>query len=155
LVAEIAALVALVLRGEAVDTAAKGEELAARYPLAGMSGPMVGEAIVRATGMVNMIREAPPVAPITRSETGGEMSAGGVQDAPHGEGPPERRDFAIDNAMGAAIEAEIGSFVSTATDPSVGRANGREGGAPSAASLPRSSFASGAAAALRRALFKS
>jgi hypothetical protein len=54
---EISRLVSRVLSGETLDTAASGDELALRFPDAGMSGAMIAEAIVRATGMMGMIRE--------------------------------------------------------------------------------------------------
>lgn len=154
LAAEIAGLVAQALRGDAVDTAAKGEELAARYPLAGMSGAMVGEAILRATGMVTMIREAPRPAPETTSATGSdEPASNGVGDPVRAGSDTEHA--AMDDALGAALEADLSSLVSSANAEPPALVNGRASGVPSAvASEQRGSFASGAAAALRRAFFK-
>jgi hypothetical protein len=54
---EISGLVSRLVGGEALDTAACGSELAARFPDVGMTGDMIAEAIVRAAGMVGMIRQ--------------------------------------------------------------------------------------------------
>lgn len=88
---EISRLVSRLLSGEAVDTAACGEELAARFPDVGMSGEMIAEAIVSAAGMVGMIRE------------GGSAAARDTE-----EGAPA----SVDDALAAAIDAELGELVS-------------------------------------------
>jgi hypothetical protein len=54
---EISRLVSRVVKGETIDAAASGAELAARFPDAGMSGEMIAKAIDSAAGMVGMIRE--------------------------------------------------------------------------------------------------
>jgi hypothetical protein len=155
---EIAGLVAQVLRGEAVDTAAKGEELAARYPQVGMSGAMIGEAIVRATGMMSMIRERPqPPERASRSTSinAHQASNGAVVDAAGGNSGSENSNIAIDDGLAAAIDADIGGLVAAAGGKSSDAdaidgspaAAGTQGGAAGA-------FAKGAVAALRRALFK-
>jgi hypothetical protein len=54
---EISRLVSRVVKGEAIDAAQSGAELAARFPDAGMSGEMIAKAIDSAAGMVGMIRE--------------------------------------------------------------------------------------------------
>jgi hypothetical protein len=53
---EISRLVPRLLRGEAIDLAGQGDELAARFPDLGMTGAMIGSAIERAAGMVDLIR---------------------------------------------------------------------------------------------------
>ncbi len=62
---DIAELVSRARGGEPIDTSAKGEELAAKYPDLGMSGELIGRAIARAAGMLGVALEgaeeaAPP-----------------------------------------------------------------------------------------------
>ena len=62
---DIADLVSRARGGEPIDTTAKGEELAAKYPDLGMSGELIGRAIARAAGMLGVALEgaeeaAPP-----------------------------------------------------------------------------------------------
>ena len=62
---DIAELVSRARGGEPIDTTAKGEELAAKYPDLGMSGELIGKAIARAAGMLGVALEgaeeaAPP-----------------------------------------------------------------------------------------------
>lgn len=56
---DISRVVSRVMNGEAVDTAATADDLAAKYPMLGMTGAMIEEAISRAAGMVGMIRGVP------------------------------------------------------------------------------------------------
>ena len=50
--------------GEPIDTTAKGEELAAKYPHLGMSGELIGKAIARAAGMLGLVLESAEEAPV-------------------------------------------------------------------------------------------
>lgn len=88
---EISRLVSRLLKGEEVDTAACGEELAGRFPDVGMSGEMISEAIVSAAGMVGMIREGDAPAAADAEES----------DAP-----------SVDDEISAAIDAELDDLVS-------------------------------------------
>lgn len=54
---EISRLVSRVMKGEALDTAACGDDLALRFPDAGLTGSMIAEAIDSAAGMVGLIRQ--------------------------------------------------------------------------------------------------
>ncbi len=56
---EISQVVSRVVSGEPIDTAERGLMLALKYPELGMSGEMIGAAIVRAANMVGMIKSAP------------------------------------------------------------------------------------------------
>jgi hypothetical protein len=51
---DIAQVISRARGGEPIDTAGEGEELAARYPELGMSGELIGKAIVRAAGMLGL-----------------------------------------------------------------------------------------------------
>jgi hypothetical protein len=61
---DIADLVARARGGEPIDTTAKGEELAAKYPDLGMSGELIGKAIARAAGMLGLVLEGAEEAPV-------------------------------------------------------------------------------------------
>jgi hypothetical protein len=64
---DIAHLISRVRNGEAIDTASQGEELAARYPDLGMSGELIGKAIVRAAGMLGLEMNGSAVADGSRA----------------------------------------------------------------------------------------
>lgn len=53
---EISDLVTRSLRGEAIDVAAHGKALAARYPYLGMSADLIAKAITRSVGMMETVR---------------------------------------------------------------------------------------------------
>ena len=61
---DIAELVSRARGGEPIDTSAKGEELAAKYPDLGMSGELIGKAIARAAGMLGLAIEGADEAPV-------------------------------------------------------------------------------------------
>ncbi|MGH6924020.1 MAG: hypothetical protein ACRED5_09795 [Propylenella sp.] len=89
---EISRLVSRVVKGEAIDAAASGAELAARFPDAGMSGGMIAEAIVSAAGMMGMIREggATEERPARRPPgNGARASDNGGRPAPSDAAPDE------------------------------------------------------------------
>lgn len=136
---EISRVVSRVLSGETIDTAAQGEELATKYPDLEMSGPMISEAIVRAAGMMGMIRDGivpvrPPVG-VRPGEGEAIVAANGAQASPD---PAEERGLDIGGA-GAEERASAAHAISH----SAGSANGRRG-----------LLARGAVAAIRRAFFR-
>lgn len=92
---EISRLVARVLKGETIDIAATGDELAFRFPDAGMTGAMIAEAIQRAAGMVGMIRE------------------GAIPDVR----PLRTKASRFDDELAAAIDAGIGEIVAGQAAP--------------------------------------
>lgn len=119
---EISALVTRSLSGEAIDTSAQGEELAAKYPDLGMSGELIGKAIGRAAGMMQTLRSgsAPFNAEHVDRHDGMRQAAGELQ--PGGQ-----------NAPGAATPAagKGGGAPAKATDLIDGRASQfRLGGQP-------------------------
>jgi hypothetical protein len=135
---EISRLVERLLKGETFDIAASGDELAFRFPDAGMTGAMIVDAVGRAAETVGMIRE------------------GAQSDTPAAD--PEASPF--DEEIAAAIDAEIGEIVTgqAADAPSPGDSGavpgteGEEAGGPESG---RSAFtARGAMAAFRRAFFR-
>jgi hypothetical protein len=79
---EISALVTRSLSGEAIDNAAHGEQLAAKYPDLGMSGELIGKAIGRAAGMMQTLRNGggAPAAP-DAARTGDAVAVGELQPA--------------------------------------------------------------------------
>jgi hypothetical protein len=93
---EISRAVSRVLSGEKVDTWAEGIELALRFPEAEMSGPMISEAILRAAGMVGMIRDGvtPPPPPVSIRLEQGAGLAEDVREEVHPElpAPPHRSE---------------------------------------------------------------
>jgi hypothetical protein len=125
-------MVARVLKGETIDTAACGDELALRFPDAGMSGAMIAEAIVRAAGMVGMIRE------------------GGVPDTAGF--PMQASPF--DAKLATALNAEIGEVVASQA-AGAAHPNGSAGSEDGRKSAKGSFTARGAVAAVRRAFFRS
>jgi hypothetical protein len=98
---EISGLVSRMVGGETLDTAACGSELAARFPDGGMTGDMIAEAIVRAAGMVGMIRNgaatgvgaAEPAAPAPVAEEAyahiGELAVPADAESEHLSAPQE------------------------------------------------------------------
>jgi hypothetical protein len=116
---DISRLVARILDGEAVDTAAAGHQLAGKYADLGMSGASIAEAIKRTTGMMGMIRE------------GIERAATAPQDA--------AADLTGASPVGDA-DAETGGDLAGADTP----LTGTRAGTP-----PRAALASSAVAALR------
>ena len=168
------------LTGETVDTAKKGEELAAKYPDVGMTGAMIEEAITRAAGMMGMIRggTVPPAAPQPPQPA---IVAGGAPGAGlNGTPTPSRPIPSVATGPAARLQAA----------PPPSRANGRHfdpfgddsgplifgpakapprtygekarAAAPASRASPAGKpepetgghFASGAVAALRRAFFR-
>lgn len=137
---EISRQVSRVVKGEAVDTAACGEELAQRFPQAGMSADMIAEAIVSAAGMVGMIRGDGEA---QRTDT--DVSAAG--------------DHLLDEgAVAAAIDAEIGELTAGETTAQAdvnGAARADDGGAAeTASSRTADGFGFAAFAAVRRAFLR-
>jgi hypothetical protein len=129
---EISRLVARVLKGESIDTAASGDELAFRFPDAGMTGTMIAEAIQRAAGMVGMIRE------------------GGVTDT----SLFPKRTPAFDDELAAAIDAEIGEIVA-GQSAEAALSKRSAGDAGESGEGPRGFTVRGAVAAVRRSFFRS
>jgi hypothetical protein len=86
---EISRAVSRVLSGEKVDTWAEGIELALKFPDAEMSGAMISEAILRAAGMVGMIRDGvtPPTPPVSIRLEQTVKLAEGVREEVHPELP--------------------------------------------------------------------
>jgi hypothetical protein len=54
---DIAQLVARSLEGQALDSAAAGAALAAKYPQLGMSADLIGKAIARTASMIELVRK--------------------------------------------------------------------------------------------------
>ena len=144
---EISRLVSRVLSGETLDTAASGDELALRFPDAGMTGDMIAQAIDNAAGMVGMIREGgAPETPKT--------AAGGDQ----------KVSLVDDESFAAALNAELGELtgdpVAEETSPLDGNgapltdADQVEGSREKTGTGLGAVIARGAAAAVRRAFFR-
>jgi hypothetical protein len=140
---EISRLVSRILSGETIDTTLSGADLAIRYPDAGMSGEMISQAIVRAAGMVGLIRDGAEAA-----------MPGATSDADQG------AVSADDEALSAAISAELEEIMAGEAD-----ANGAarmpsgqiaEVAAPReiATKVARPAGMAGAMAAVRRAFFR-
>ncbi len=147
---EISQIVARVVSGESIDAAERGTLLAQKYPELGMTGDMIGQAIERAAGMVGMIKTAPePVAWPKRAAAAQATGANG------GAAPLPGPAGTIDDALAAAIEAEIGGVVSDSiATPATGSAK-ESPEPPKMAKTPKSETPRrGAVAALRRAFFR-
>jgi hypothetical protein len=136
---EISRLVERLLKGETFDIAASGDELAFRFPDAGMTGAMIVDAVERAAETVGMIHE------------------GALPDTPAAD--TEASPF--DEEIAAAIDSEIGEIVTgqgADTPPSgdsgavPGADGGEEAGGPEGGR--RAFTARGAMAAFRRAFFR-
>jgi len=143
---EISQIVARVVSGESIDAAERGTLLAQKYPELGMTGDMIGQAIERAAGMVGMIKTAPE--PVAWPKRAAAAQATGAAPLP---GPAGT----IDDALAAAIEAEIGGVVSDSiATPATGSAK-ESPEPPKMAKTPKSETPRrGAVAALRRAFFR-
>jgi hypothetical protein len=148
---EISQIVARVVSGESIDAVERGTLLAQKYPELGMTGDMIGQAIERAAGMVGMIKTAPEPAawPKRRADAQATTEANGA------ETPVPASTERIDDALAAAIEAEIGGVISDSVSATA------TGSAPESPEPPRTAKTSksetprrGAVAALRRAFFR-
>jgi hypothetical protein len=148
---DISRVVSQVLTGESVDTAKKGEELAAKYPDLGMSAAMIEDAIGRAAGMVGMIRdgETPPAAGSAEiSSTNGSSAA---PDAARMSGVTP----AEDGAPGDFLDEDFAALeFGTAAHVNGYGAAGEEAEPPKSEALG-GLFVKGPVAALRRAFFRS
>ena len=78
---EISALVSRALGGEAIDIAAQGHALAAKYPELNMSGELIGKAIVRASEMMQAMRNGNDPAPAAAATNSASDSHGAVNGA--------------------------------------------------------------------------
>ena len=155
---EISKVVSRVVSGEPVDAAARGMLLAQKYPDLGMSGEMIGEAIVRAANMVGMIKSAPmpadwPADPVPRPAEVAvpKNGAGGMRAYP----PRPVLAQSIEDDLGSAIDAEIGNLVSgraAAKSPKGDDDRSPSGGAQ--ADAAEETRRAGPLAALRRAFFR-
>jgi hypothetical protein len=163
---DISQLVSRVVAGEAIDVAEKGAALAAKYPDLGMSGELIAQAIERAAGMVGMIRTAPAeprMSPVARDVPAPTPSpAGNGHSRPVPKPASVKLPVAvslIDDDLAAAIDAEIGSLVTSGKAASTirssvdGDTKGASSTTPAATDGPAgSSFIS---KAFKRALFRS
>ncbi len=143
---EISRLVSRILNGESVDTTLSGADLAIRYPDAGMSGEMIAQAILRAAGMVGLIRDgADADVPGATAEAG------------------KRTASADDEALSAAISADLEEIMEASANGAaqvpakqIAEAAGASEIAASeiAAREARPGAVAGAMAAVRRAFFR-
>ncbi len=147
---EISRVVSRVVAGETIDTVARGKELAARFPGAGMSGDMIAEAIVSAAGMVGLIRDG-GAAPMSRVAAAREENAA----------------LPSEEELSTASETELGEFAAGQTPGARPNGNGAASDEKAVADSEqpladtertqigmRASIAHGALAAVRRALFR-
>jgi hypothetical protein len=159
---EISELVSRALSGGAVDIPTEGEKLSERYRELGMSGEMIGNAIVRALGMVGAIRDvaeraAPPVAGLA------DVVAVEAADACPA-GTPDRSETASELAAPAAeLAASVSAIDSSIVlkqaapmppDEQPATENGVEAGAFSQPGPILARFSKGPVAVVRRALFR-
>lgn len=133
---EISRLVARVMRGEPLNTAASGAVLARQFPDAGMSGDMIAQAIENAAGMVGMIRGDDPRAAAASS--------------------PDRPARAMPHQPAEMSGASPFEAVETQTRPIMEEPEDRqdEGVLPSRLPAGLGTMARGAATVVRRALFR-
>jgi hypothetical protein len=149
---EISQVVSRVVSGEPIDAAARGALLAQKYPDLGMSGEMIGEAIIRAANMVGMIKSTPmpaawPDEPAPEPAVVPARDAGDARVAV----PLAAAARSIEDEMAAAVDAEIGSRVAgRTTAPSSSEGNGAA--KTDMKATPPRRFAP--VAALRRAFFR-
>ncbi len=136
---EISRLVSRLLKGEAFDIAASGDDLAFRFPDAGMTGAMIAEAIERATATVGLIRKGAQPQPAAATEPAS----------------------LIGDQLAAAIDAEIGELVAgqeakaaPASDDEAAAEPDAEEPGKAADKEPRAFTTRGAMAAVRRAFFR-
>ncbi len=146
---EISQVVSRIMGGEPVDAAERGTLLARKYPELGMSGEMIGEAIVSAAGMMDMIRRGsmprtgpgPSAAPNATNGANGNHALALL--------PAVARS--IEDDLASAIDAEFGGF--RAKRAAARSPNGRATTAAARDALAKSRRQS-PIAALRRALFR-
>ena len=98
---EISRLVARAMRGETIDVASSGEALAARFPDAGMTGEMIAQAIERAAGMVDMIRDGVELEAAPKNTEASDPNS-------------------TDAALAAALDAELSDLVGDQTEDAPG-----------------------------------
>ena len=157
---DISRVVSQVLNGGDVDVARTGEELAARYQNLGMSGAMIEEAISRAAGMVGMIRGAEkPIEPEVGEGNADRSSPAGNGSVSHGTDPyePARQPLGSNGAHHDSIEADFGALIFGPAVESGAPVNGNAAAPPARdkdGHRRGDSFAKGAVAVLRRALFR-
>ncbi len=150
---EISQVVSRVVNGEAIDAKAQGAMLAQRYPELGMSGEMIGEAIMRAASMVGMIKSTPM--PAARSAGEAHRHAA---PAARMNGDPARTQAAglarsDDGDLASAVDTKVGSLASGEAARSSGIANGQPSHEPVRAAATKTRR-SGPLAALRRAFLR-
>jgi hypothetical protein len=147
---EISQVVSRIIGGEPVDTAERGTLLARKYPELGMSGEMIGNAIVSAADMMDMIRRASmpraQSAPSAGHANGTNGASGKLTLALL---PAVARS--IEDDLASAIDAEFGGLRTKRVPP---RSPNRRGTAAAARNSLARSRRRGAIAALRRALFR-
>jgi hypothetical protein len=115
---EISQVVSRVVSGDAIDVAEQSVMLALKYPDLGMSGEMIGEAIVRAANMVGMIKSAPapvswPDASVAAKTPKMPVAAGIAM--PSRSAEMSALDRSMEDELASAIDAEIGSLVAERT----------------------------------------
>ena len=149
---EISQVVSRVVNGEAIDAKAQGAMLAQKYPELGMSGEMIGEAIMRAASMVGMIKSTPM--PAARSAGEAHRHA-----APAARMNGDRRGPRLPALHGPMMAIsrppsirKMGSLASGEAARSSGIANGQPSHEPVRAAATKTRR-SGPLAALRRASF--
>jgi hypothetical protein len=115
---EISRVVARLAGGEPIDVAEESGRLSSKYAEVGMSRDMINEAIMRAAGMVGMIKSAPepddwPDPAETPLLTPPPADLGPSDAAPREEEAAALPVLAesIDDDLAAAIDVEIGNLV--------------------------------------------
>jgi hypothetical protein len=155
---DISRIVSQVLTGQMVDTAQKGEELAAKYRNLGMSGAMIEDAISRAAGMMGMIRGGD--APVALGERTNDPAPAVRGDVKASAETPEAAALAapadIIDAEFEALSFDPLADPATHSNGAVHEADAATLSAPqeSQPTEPAASVAKGAVARLRRALFR-
>jgi len=146
---EISQVVSSIIGGEPVDAAERGTLLARKYPELGMSGEMIGEAIVSAADMMDMIKRGS----MPRTGSGPSTAPNGTNGANGKHALALRPAVArsIEDDLASAIDAEFGGF--RAKRAPARSPNGRATPAAARNALAKSPRPS-AIAALRRALFR-
>jgi len=115
---EISQVVSRVVSGDPIDVAEQSIMLALKYPDLGMSGEMIGEAIVRAANMVGMIKSAP--APVSWPEASlaaraPKMPAANGIAAPMPSAEMFSAETSMEDELASAIDAELGGLVAERT----------------------------------------
>ncbi len=146
---EISQVVSRLVSGEPIDPAARGAMLAQKFPELGMSGEMIGEAIVRAASMVGTIKSTPlPAAWTDRARASATVTGAGDANGAAAKAASSLPAQSAEDDLTSTIDAEIGSLLSGRALEPMNNANGQTSAGPARATEARP-WRSGPLAALR------